>query len=185
MPQIGSFTVFPGTVSLAAGREAVGDRPIMKARNLLTSQRTPINARMRKRTSIGNPLPRGHHRSLSALPWSQTEYHGTEPGASESSPAAQGHLRRRRSSTICRDIACVARSCICRERPRRDGARNAAPPDSRTGSRPAFFTGFSRRCARSGASTCLQVRPRQPPVARLVFMPFCAASPRNPVRKAG
>ena len=41
----------------------------------------------------------------------------------------QGHLRRWRSSTMCIDIACVAPPCIC---PR--GARNAAPPNSRTGS---------------------------------------------------
>jgi hypothetical protein len=44
-------------------------------------------------------------------------------------PATQGHLRRWRSSTRYRDIACAAPPCIC---PR--GARNAAPPNSRTGS---------------------------------------------------
>ena len=44
-------------------------------------------------------------------------------------PAARGHLRRWRSSTMYGDIACVAPPCIC---PR--GARNAAPPNSRTGS---------------------------------------------------
>ena len=44
-------------------------------------------------------------------------------------PAARGHLRRWRSSTMYTDIACVAPPCIC---PR--GARNAAPPNSRTGS---------------------------------------------------
>ena len=43
--------------------------------------------------------------------------------------AAQGHLGRWRSSTMYRDITCVAppRICPC-------GARNAAPPNSRTGS---------------------------------------------------
>ena len=40
-------------------------------------------------------------------------------------PAARGHLRRWRSSTMYTDIACVAPPCIC---PR--GARNAAPPNS-------------------------------------------------------
>ena len=44
-------------------------------------------------------------------------------------PAARGQLLRWRSSTMCTDIACVAPSCIC---PR--GARNAMPPNSRTGS---------------------------------------------------
>ena len=44
-------------------------------------------------------------------------------------PAARGHLRRWRSSEMTMDIACVAPPCIC---PR--GARNAAPPNSRTGS---------------------------------------------------
>ena len=44
-------------------------------------------------------------------------------------PAARGHLRRWRSSTMYTDIACVAPPCIC---PR--GARNAAPHNSRTGS---------------------------------------------------
>ena len=44
-------------------------------------------------------------------------------------PAARGHLLRWRSSTMCTNIACVAPPCIC---PR--GARNAAPPNSRTGS---------------------------------------------------
>ena len=44
-------------------------------------------------------------------------------------PAVRGHLMRWRSSTIYTDIVCVAPSCIC---PR--GARNAAPPNSRTGS---------------------------------------------------
>jgi hypothetical protein len=44
-------------------------------------------------------------------------------------PAARGHLRRWRSSTMYIDIACVAPSCI---HPR--GARNAAPSNSRTGS---------------------------------------------------
>ena len=44
-------------------------------------------------------------------------------------PAARGHLRRWRSSTMYTDIACVAPPCIC---PR--GARNAAPSNSRTGS---------------------------------------------------
>ena len=41
----------------------------------------------------------------------------------------RGHLLRWRSSTMYTDIACVAPSCIC---PR--GARNAIPPNSRTGS---------------------------------------------------
>ena len=51
-------------------------------------------------------------------------------------PAARGHLLRWRSSTMYTDIACVAPPCICprQERRRRDGARNAAPPNSRTGS---------------------------------------------------
>jgi hypothetical protein len=44
-------------------------------------------------------------------------------------PAARGHLRRCRSSTMYRDIACVAPPCIC---PR--GARKAASPNSRRGS---------------------------------------------------
>ena len=44
-------------------------------------------------------------------------------------PAARGHLRRWRSSMMYIDIACVAPPGIC---PR--GARNAAPPNSRTGS---------------------------------------------------
>ena len=44
-------------------------------------------------------------------------------------PAARGHLRRWRSSTMYTDIACVAPPCIC---PR--GARNATPCNSRTGS---------------------------------------------------
>ena len=48
----------------------------------------------------------------------------------------QGHLRRWRSSTMYTDIACVAPPCICprQDRRRQDGARNAAPPNSRTGS---------------------------------------------------
>ncbi len=40
-----------------------------------------------------------------------------------------GQLGRGRSSTMYSDISCVAPPCIC---PR--GARNAAPPNSRTGS---------------------------------------------------
>ena len=44
-------------------------------------------------------------------------------------PAARGHLLRYRSSTMYRDIACVA---LPRIYPR--GARNAAPPSPRTGS---------------------------------------------------
>ncbi len=44
-------------------------------------------------------------------------------------PAARGHLLRWRSSTMYMDIACVPPPCIC---PR--GARNAAVPNSRTGS---------------------------------------------------
>ena len=48
-------------------------------------------------------------------------------------PAARGQLGRGRSSTMYRDIACVAPPCIC---PR--GTRNAAPPNSRTGSWPAI-----------------------------------------------
>ena len=44
-------------------------------------------------------------------------------------PAAQRHLLRYRSSTMCSDIACVA---VPRIYPR--GARNAAPPSPQTGS---------------------------------------------------
>ena len=44
-------------------------------------------------------------------------------------PGGEGHLRRWRYSTMCPDIACVAPPCICPL-----GARNAAPPNSRTGS---------------------------------------------------
>ncbi len=44
-------------------------------------------------------------------------------------PAALGHLLRRRSSTMCIVIAFVALPCICP-----GGARNAIPPNSRTGS---------------------------------------------------
>ena len=44
-------------------------------------------------------------------------------------PAAWGHLRRWRFSTMYRDIACVAPPCICPH-----DARNAAPANSRTGS---------------------------------------------------
>ena len=46
-------------------------------------------------------------------------------------PAARGHLRRWRSSTMTIDIACVAPPGIC---PR--GARNAMPPNTRTDSWP-------------------------------------------------
>ena len=51
-------------------------------------------------------------------------------------PAARGHLLRWRSLTMCIDIDCVAPPCSCprQERRRRDGARNAAPANSRTGS---------------------------------------------------
>ena len=51
--------------------------------------------------------------------------------------AARGQLRRWRSTTRTSDIASVAPPCICprQERRRRDGARNAAPPNSRTGSK--------------------------------------------------
>ena len=51
-------------------------------------------------------------------------------------PAVRGHLLRWRSLTMCGDIACVAPSYRCprQDRRRRDGARNAAPPNSRTGS---------------------------------------------------
>ena len=44
-------------------------------------------------------------------------------------PAARGHLRRWCSSTMYIDIACVAPPCICLR-----GARNAIPPNTRTGS---------------------------------------------------
>jgi hypothetical protein len=51
-------------------------------------------------------------------------------------PAALGHLRHWRSSTMTTDIACVAPPCICprQECRSRDGDRNAAPLNSRTGS---------------------------------------------------
>jgi hypothetical protein len=55
---------------------------------------------------------------------------GARPRINRGRP--QGHLRRRRSSTMCTDIACVAPPCIC---PR--GARNATPANSRTG--PSFL----------------------------------------------
>ena len=50
-------------------------------------------------------------------------------------PEARGPLLRWRSSTMYIDIACVAPPCICprQDRRRRDGARNATPPNSRTG----------------------------------------------------
>ncbi len=53
-----------------------------------------------------------------------------------SGSGARGHLLRWRSSTMCIDIAGVAPPCICprQDRRRRDGARNATPPNSRTGS---------------------------------------------------
>jgi hypothetical protein len=51
-------------------------------------------------------------------------------------PVARGHLRRWRSSTMCVDIACVAPPGIYprQERRRRDGARNAIPPNTWTDS---------------------------------------------------
>jgi len=60
-------------------------------------------------------------------------------------PAARGHLRRWRSSTMYRDIACVAPPCIC---PR--GARNATPPNSRTGSWDSRRALQSRRSGNVG-----------------------------------
>jgi len=48
-------------------------------------------------------------------------------------PAWKGHLLRWRSSTMCTDIACVAPPCICPFQ-----ARNAAPSNSRTGSKLAY-----------------------------------------------
>ena len=60
----------------------------------------------------------------------------TQPPCALRVPAARGHLPCWRSSTMYLDIACVAPPRICprQERRRRDGARNAAPPNSRTGS---------------------------------------------------
>jgi len=80
----------------------------------------------------------GARRRLCRCTWSTTSDAeiARNPHALFGFRAPRGHVRRWRSATMTSDIAGVAPPCICprQERRRRDGARIAAPPNSRTGS---------------------------------------------------